>query len=153
LILIRETPYMEMPSNTPPAHAAKPFTRVVSSFLLHQGKFLILKRSMLVGSFQGYWSCISGYRENEEQPLETALREISEETQKTRSSLTLLKSAGPFYSEIPTVIFESHWFLFESEDKDICLDWEHDQINWIEPAEIKKFKTVPWLENMIKILT
>lgn len=144
---------MEMPSNTPPANPAKPLTKVISSFLVHQGKFLILKRSMLVGSFQGYWSCISGYREEDEQPLETALREISEETQKTRSSLTLLKSAGPYYSEIPAVIFESHWFLFGSEDKDISLDWEHDEFKWIKPAEIGKFKTVPWLENMIKILS
>ena len=144
---------MEMPSYTPPANSTKPFTRVISSFLLHQGKFLILKRSILVGSFQGYWSCISGYREKEEQPLETALREISEETQKTRASLTLRKSAGPFYSEIPAVIFESYWFLFESEDKDISLDWEHDEFKWIKPDEIGKFKTVPWLENMIKILT
>ena len=144
---------MEMPSNTPPANPAKPLTKVISSFLVHQGKFLILKRSMLVGSFQGYWSCISGYREEDEQPLETALREILEETQKTRTSLTLLKSAGPFYSEIPAVIFESHWFLFGSEDKDISLDWEHDEFKWIKPAEIGKFKTVPWLENMIKILS
>ena len=144
---------MEMPSNTPPANPAKPLTKVISSFLFHQGKFLILKRSMLVGSFQGYWSCISVYREKDEQPLETALREILEETQKTRDFLTLQKSAGPFYSEIPAVIFESHWFLFESEDKDICLDWEHDEFKWIKPAEIGKFKTVPWLENMIKILS
>lgn len=144
---------MEMPTNTPPANSAKPLSRVISSFLVHQRKFLILKRSMFVGSFQGYWSCISGYREEDEKPLETALREISEETQKTRASLTLLKSTGPFYSEIPAVIFESHWFLFESEDKDISLDWEHDEFKWIKPAEIGKFKTVPWLESMIKILT
>ena len=144
---------MEMPSDTPPANSAKPFNRVISSLVLHEGKFLILKRSKFVGSFQGYWSCISGFLEKGEEPLETALREISEETQKKRASLTLLKSAGPFYSEIPAVIFESHWFLFESEDKDICLDWEHDEIKWIKPDEIVKFKTVPWLENMIKILT
>ena len=144
---------MKIPSNTPPANPAKPLTKVISSFLVHQGKFLIWKRSMLVGSFQGYWSCISGYREEDEQPLETALREILEETQKTRTSLTLLKSAGPFYSEIPAVIFESHWFLFGSEDKDISLDWEHDEFKWIKPAEIGKFKTVPWLEDMIKILS
>ena len=144
---------MEMPTNTPPANSAKALSRVISSFLVHQRKFLILKRSMFVGSFQGYWSCISGYREEDEKPLETALREISEETQKTRASLTLLKSTGPLYSEIPAVIFESHWFLFESEDKDISLDWEHDEFKWIKPAEIGKFKTVPWLESMIKILT
>ena len=119
---------MKIPSNTPPANPAKPLTRVISSFLFHQGKFLILKRSMLVGSFQGYWSCISGYREENEQPLETALREILEETQKTRASLTLLKSAGPFYSEIPAVIFESHWFLLNL-----------------------KIKTFPWIGNMMNL--
>ena len=144
---------MEVPNNRPPANPAKPLKRVISSLLVHQEKFLILKRSMLVGSFQGYWSCISGYREKNEEPFETALREILEETRKIRDSLTLLKSAGPFYSEIPAVIFESHWYLFASEDKDISLDWEHDEFKWIKPAEIGKFKTVPWLENMIKILT
>ena len=144
---------MQLPSEIRPSNPAKSLTKVISSFLLHQGKFLILKRSMLVGSFQGYWSCVSGYREKNEEPLETALREILEETRKIRDCLTLLKSAGPFYSEIPAVIFESHWYLFASEDKEISLDWEHDEFKWIKPAEIGKFKTVPWLENMIKILT
>ena len=144
---------MALPSTSPPPNTPKRIRPVISCLLKHKDEILILKRSKLVGSFQGYWSCISGYREEDEKPLETALREISEETQKTRASLTLLKSTGPLYSEIPAVIFESHWFLFESEDKDISLDWEHDEFKWIKPAEIGKFKTVPWLENMIKILS
>ena len=58
----------------------KPRKRVVSTLLRKDEHFLILQRSSLVGSYQGYWSCISGYMEEEEDPLKTALREVTEET-------------------------------------------------------------------------
>jgi len=59
-------------------HPAKPLKRVVSALLSKDDFLLILERSCQVGSFQGYWSCISGYIEEGEDPLKTALREVGE---------------------------------------------------------------------------
>ena len=32
--------------------------------------------------------------------------------------------AGPFYPETENVIFETHWFLLETNTKEIILDWD-----------------------------
>jgi len=119
---------------------------------MHKGEVLLLKRSNKVGSFQGYWSCISGYLETGENPLNTAFREISEETKLESSSLNLVNSSGPFYSEVPEVIFESHWFLVESNEKKITIDWEHDEYRWMKPEELEGLNLVPWIQNMITTL-
>ena len=80
-----------------------------------------------MGSFQGYWSCISGYLEKGEDPLQTAYREVFEETQIKEVPNWKSTYAGPFYPEAEDVIFETHWFLLESNTKEITLDWEHDE--------------------------
>ena len=53
---------------------------VATSFLTYRGKILVLKRSGKVGSYQGAWAGVSGYVEEDEQPLDTALKEVEEET-------------------------------------------------------------------------
>jgi 8-oxo-dGTP pyrophosphatase MutT (NUDIX family) len=143
---------MSLPSSSPPPSSNKKIRRVISCLLQHNQKILILKRSKKVGSFQGYWSCISGYLEKGEDPKETAYREIGEETSKESSTISCIQSAGPFYSEVPEVIFESYWFLFKCEDPKVKLDWEHDHHLWISPQQVKKYRTVPWFETMIKTL-
>ena len=139
----------------PPIQSKKPLRKVISTLLIYQQKILILKRSRRVGSFQGYWSCISGYLERNEDPLKTAMREVTEETQKDLTSLSLVNRAGPFYSETEEIIFESFWFCFDCEDQIISLDWEHDEFEWIDPRDdqyLKNKKVVPWLEKMVQCL-
>ncbi|MDG1139452.1 MAG: NUDIX domain-containing protein [Opitutales bacterium] len=142
---------MILPPHTPPQGHTKPLRPVVSSLLINKDEVLILQRSRAVGSFQGYWSCVSGYLEKGEDPKETAYREIWEETRKEASSIECTQAAGPFYSEVPEVIFESYWFLFRSKDQKITLDWEHDSYLWVSPKNIKDYKTVPWLQSMIDV--
>lgn len=142
---------MTLPEKNRPK-SSKPLRPVISALLMHKGEVLLLKRSNKVGSFQGYWSCISGYLETGENPLNTAFREISEETKLESSSLNLVNSSGPFYSEVPEVIFESHWFLVESNEKKITIDWEHDEYRWMKPEELEGLNLVPWIQNMITTL-
>ena len=91
-----------LPSKTPD-RPEKPRKRVVSALLCKNGLFLILERSSQVGSYQGYWSCVSGYVEKEEDPLETALREVTEETGISGDSLSLLTQDGPNLTETETL--------------------------------------------------
>ena len=51
---------------------------VVTCFLTHRGRILLLKRSDRVGSYRGRWAGVSGYMETE--PDAQALVEIFEET-------------------------------------------------------------------------
>ena len=102
-----------LPSQTPD-RPEKSRKRVVSALLRKDDFFLILERSTQVGSYQGYWSCVSGFVERDEDPLETALREVTEETGISKDSLSLLSQDGPNIAETETLVFESYWFLFDS---------------------------------------
>ena len=143
---------MNLPPTLPPANSDKRVRPVISCLLKNGSNILILKRSKHVGSFQGYWSCISGYLEKEEDPLQTAYREVFEETQIKEDQILSHTYAGPFYPEAEDVIFEAHWFLLESKTKEITLDWEHDECQWIEYQKLPKQSVVPWLPTLIEHL-
>ena len=140
---------MSLPPTTLPQNSHKRLIPVISCLLKNGADILILKRSKHVGSFQGYWSCISGYLEKGEDPLQTAYREVFEETQVTKDKIASHTYAGPFYPEAEEVIFEAHWFLLESKTKEITTDWEHDLCKWIKPQNLFDYKVVPWLPNLI----
>lgn len=131
----------------------KPRKRVVSTLLRKDKRFLTLERSSLVGSYQGYWSCISGYVEEEEDPLKTALREVTEETRIEAGSLSLRSQYGPNFTETANLVFESYWFLFDSAQSKVQIDWEHNQFAWVMPEEIPKYKIVPWFDELLGRLT
>lgn len=40
-------------------------TEVITAFLRHEGKILLLQRSSEVGSYQGSWAAVSGHLEND----------------------------------------------------------------------------------------
>ena len=140
---------MSLPPTSHPQNSDKRLRPVISCLLKNEDEILILKRSKHVGSFQGYWSCISGYLEEGEDPLQTAYREVIEETQVTKEKITSHTYAGPFYPEAEDVIFEAHWFLLETTTKEITLDWEHDLCQWINPKNLFDYKVVPWLPTLI----
>jgi len=71
---------------------------VVTAFLRHQGRILIVRRSALVGSYQGLWSAISGYLEDAT-PYAQVLREIHEETSLDATQVQLACAAPAL--EIP----------------------------------------------------
>ncbi|MBI4170833.1 MAG: NUDIX pyrophosphatase [Candidatus Aenigmarchaeota archaeon] len=128
-------------------------THVVTSFLVHEGKILILKRSDKVGSFPGAWAGISGYIEEGEAPLQCAIKEIREETGLKEEEITLISAGDAMVTKKDDKTWVVHPFLFETEKKDICLDWEHEQCEWIDPKEIEKYETVPDLKKVLESVT
>ncbi len=125
---------------------------VATSFLTYRGKILILKRSAKVGSYQGAWAGISGYIEEGEQPLDTALKEIEEETGLKIGKEALLKVGEPIpaYDKDKDVLWLVHPFLFKAPTNKIRLDWEHETYAWIKPKEIKRYNTVPRLRDTLE---
>ena len=130
-------------------------TRIVTSFLEHKDKILILKRSEKVRSMKGLWSGISGIIENNEIPIKRAKIEIFEEVGIPQEYITLIKSGrevdveSPQYKNHEWVIFP---FFFKTDKSDIKLNWENSEFRWIHVNELKEFNTVPSLEKILLTL-
>ena len=128
------------------------FTNIVTSFIKNDDKILILKRSDKVKSMKCLWAGISGIIENNETPLTRAKIEIFEEAGIREEQIELLKAvqqikiSSPQYKNHEWNIFP---FLFKAKNPEIKLNWENSEFEWIEPNEIKNYKTVPDLEKIL----
>ena len=130
-------------------------TKIVTSFITNNDKFLLLKRSDKVKSMKGLWAGVSGIIEKNETPLERAKIEIFEEVGITESDIKLLKSADLIRVESPQ--YKNHeWeifpFLFETTNSEIKLNWENSEFKWVSVDEISNYKTVPSLEKVLSNL-
>lgn len=126
-------------------------TDVVTAVLIKNKKILILKRGNRVRTYKGKWACVSGYLEENEKPLQRAIKEIEEETGLKSNEITLIKKAEPieFYDEKEKVKWRIHPFLFETKREKINIDWEHTEYRWISKDEISLYETVPKLKEVI----
>lgn len=123
-----------------------PEKHVVTCFLKFGVKILLLRRSELVGSFRGKWSGVSGYVETTAN--EQALIEIEEEANLCQEDLKLLKRGKSLEvsDDEAGVKWVVHPFLFQiKEPSKIKIDWEHEEMRWIDPEDIGNYETVPML--------
>ena len=130
------------------------YTRIVTSFLSSEEKYLILKRSDSVKSMRGLWGGVSGIIEGSEEPLQRAKIEIFEETGISESKIVLSKTASEMqvssqYSNHGWII---HPFLFTVKESQIKLNWENSEYTWISPDEMSNYKTVPSLDKVLSRL-
>jgi len=127
-------------------------TRIVTSFIKDNDKFLLLKRSDKVKTMKGLWAGVSGIIEGDEEPLKRAKIEIFEELGITEDKIKFLKSSLEMKVHSPQ--YENHeWeifpFLFEVKNPIIKLNWENSEYKWITVNEIKNYKTVPSIEKVL----
>ena len=127
------------------------YTKIVTSFLSSEEKYLILKRSENVKSMQGLWGGVSGIIEGTEEPLQRAKIEIFEETGILENNIKLARTASQMqvrsqYSNHGWII---HPFLCTVRESQIKLNWENSVYRWISPDEITKYKTVPSLDKVL----
>jgi len=128
------------------------YTKIVTSFLKNNNKILILKRSDMVKSMKGLWAGVSGIIEKDEEPILRAKIEIFEEVGLEEKHIKLLKSSERM--KVESTQYTNHrWeifpFLFETNNTEIKLNWENSEFKWINVEQIKEFKTVPSLEEML----
>jgi len=127
-------------------------TRIVTSFIKDNDRFLLLKRSDKVKTMKGLWAGVSGIIEVDEEPLKRAKIEIFEELGITEDKIKFLKSSLEMKINSPQ--YENHeWeifpFLFEVKNPIIKLNWENSEYRWITKNEIKNYETVPSIEKVL----
>ncbi|KAI3328738.1 hypothetical protein F4824DRAFT_482480 [Ustulina deusta] len=146
-------------------------TTVAGSFLFKipngddkQAKVALFRRSSKVSTYQHKLApCSGSVEEGDASPLDTALREIREETTLPASSLDLLRVGKP-YSFIDESI-SREWsinpFAFRLKEvaeggkgeEGITLDWEHEGIEWFDPMQVDgsdEFGGVPRLIESLR---
>jgi 8-oxo-dGTP pyrophosphatase MutT (NUDIX family) len=128
--------------------------QVVTCILEHGGKILLFKRSNLVGTYRGLWGGVAGYVEELEDPYDTALKEIRQEAGIGVDALELVRKAEPIEFSDTYDRRRYDWivypFLFHIESKELVrVDWEHEEYRWVSPSELKKFDTVPGLDEVV----
>jgi 8-oxo-dGTP pyrophosphatase MutT (NUDIX family) len=123
---------------------------VVSSFLMHDGKILLMKRSNLVGSYKGFWGVAAGHIEPGLTVFENAKKEILEETGLREDEIRLIREGEPFILNDEGKTWHIHPFLFEVNRADIHIDWEHTEYRWIEIKDFDKYKTVTKLNESLR---
>lgn len=121
---------------------------VVTCFLEHNGKIMILCRSEQVGTYRGKWAGVSGYIEESRKPVEQAWIEIKEETGLDSGDVELVREGLPLEVLDPQI--DKRWivhpFRFQVlKTEKIRIDWEHTEAKWIAPEDIDRHETVPKL--------
>ncbi len=127
---------------------------VITAFLRHRDRILLVRRSAAVGTYRGRWSGISGYLETT--PLEQALTEIREETGLAPAEVELRAQGEPISVVDPElgVRWTVHPFLFEVRAPEkIRLDWENLEMRWVDPEELSRLETVPALAEAYRSCT
>jgi 8-oxo-dGTP diphosphatase len=121
---------------------------VVTCFLEHNGKVMVLRRSQRVGTYRGKWAGVSGYVEEGSTPLQQARTEIREETGLDVDDVESVQEGQPL--EVVDAGLGRKWvvhpFRFRVlRPEKVRTDWEHTEAKWIAPGDIDLHETVPKL--------
>lgn len=132
---------VESPHTSQSARQTKHTLReVVLCIVRHQGRICLLKRSQLVGSDRGNWQFITGYLPEGRQAYDHALQELYEETNLRPERLRLRARRSMFFPGPWRV----HAFLFDADTREIHLNWEHTEAQWIAESRIDDVDCVAW---------
>ncbi|GEM_PF-1452623 len=124
------------------------------------GRVMVFRRSQAVGSHRGLWAGVSGHVENGEDPVETAWRELREETGFGPKDLHFLGAGKVLYARGGDRVWAVHpsGFLLKGGGEKPALlkprlDWENVEYKWMGVDEIKRLEerglTVPRLWDTV----
>ncbi|OHA89627.1 MAG: hypothetical protein A2741_02820 [Candidatus Zambryskibacteria bacterium RIFCSPHIGHO2_01_FULL_43_27] len=128
---------------------------VIVIFVKYRDKFLLVKRSEKVLTYQGLWSCLAGFVDDEKTMEEKVRFEIQEELGLKDSDIKEIKQ-GETYLFLDKELDREwirHVFLVEITNPNLKLSWEHSEFVWITPEDSKNYTATPgFLEDLEKVL-
>jgi len=126
---------------------------VITVFIRHKNRILLLKRSEKVLTYKGKWNMVAGYLDELKPIREKIEEEIREELGITENIIHLIKM-GEAYEFRDNKIGKT-WIIFPvlaefKNEPEVKLDWEHTEYKWIKPEELENFDIVPNLNESLK---
>ena len=128
---------------------------VIIIFVKYRDKFILVKRSEKMLTYQGLWSCLAGFVDDDKTMEEKVAFEIEEELGLQRTDIKEIKQSDTYLFVDNDLDREwiRHLFLVEITNPNVKLSWEHSEIVWVMPDEAKNYKTTPgFKEDLAKIL-
>jgi 8-oxo-dGTP pyrophosphatase MutT (NUDIX family) len=127
---------IEFKSNTIQAHIAA----------LDNGepKYLVIQRSSHVKLYPNIWQVVTGTIETNETALQTAIREVKEETGIVTQDIWTIPYITQFFDPYRNIIHASPVFGFLTDiNTEILLSAEHQAYKWLPMDEISKVLPLP----------
>lgn len=110
--------------------------RVAAMVVLDDGKFLILKRSDSSSS-PGLWNFPGGGIEEDETPMEAAIRELHEE-----AGIVVEEDDAKYVGEILTKRMRIYFYITDEYSGDVKINKESSDFKWVKPEDSYKYKFV-----------
>ena len=120
------------------------------AFLKNNDKYLLMLRSPTREIAPNIWSCIGGHMENNElnDPMETCLREIKEETGILKENIFNLKLRYIIIRQYKNIIRQNYLYFGETNIMEV-LDTEEGTLHWVQKEELlDKVYTKTYTEMM-----
>jgi len=130
-------------------------TEIVLAVVRRGQRICLARRSQQVATSRGKWSVVTGYLEPATDPLSQAWTELREELGLCSPDLRLVRSldAVPLSSPLSGKAFVVYSFLFEcAPAANLVLNWENDQVEWVEPSRLTSPDCVPWQQPLVEAL-
>lgn len=126
---------------------------VLVCFVFFKGKMLLLKRSSQVRAYAGKWCTVAGYIDEAKSLEEKARRELEQELGLKSSDILSIATGEPYEFRDPDL--NKQWHIHPmvavlEHAMEVTIDWEHADFEWIDPAQLEEYDTVPKLEESLR---
>ncbi|WP_299698164.1 NUDIX domain-containing protein [Hydrocarboniphaga sp.] len=128
-------------------------TEIVLAVITHGEHICLMRRSAQVRGDNGKWHCITGFLDENQTPLSQAYAEIREEAGLGSDTIELKNTLVLEHLDGNGCSWRIHAFHFESDTRDICLNWENDASLWACSQHFSTLPTVSWLRNVLGALS
>lgn len=108
-----------------------------------QIQYLLLKRNNITKIYPNIWQVITGTIEKNETAIQTAIREMKEETGLVPIKFWIMPYLAKFYERYSDSVQLSPTFIALVEDESVTLSAEHLEYSWLNQIECINLLTLP----------